>query len=218
MLTPRLPRFDSTGERVDILYNKKIDFETLDMFQKSHYKRYEYALEIIKTNDVCGDFACGTGYGSVMLSKKAKKVIGADINGEVIAAIQKRYRNVKNVQFITADLLNLSFNSEFDNVISFETVEHFTEENIFKLFQVFSKCLNPKGKLIISTPYMQERDEAALKLGHHFTFYIKEEIISNWLSAAGFEVLNFRYQNYDTHIIEDKLEKKDFIICVAQKR
>ncbi len=218
MLTPRLPRFDSTGERVDILYNKKIDFETLDMFQKSHYKRYEYALEIIRANDVCGDFACGTGYGSVMLSKKAKKAIGADINGEVIAAIQKRYKNVKNVQFITADLLNLSFNSEFDNVISFETVEHFTEENIFKLFQVFSKCLKPKGKLIISTPYMQERDEAALKLGHHFTFYINEEIISNWLSAAGFEVLNFRYQNYDTHIIEDKLEKKDFIICVAQKR
>ena len=218
MLAARLPRFDGTGERVDILYSKKIDFETLDMFQKSHYKRYEYAVEIIKANDICGDFACGTGYGSIMLSKRARKVIGADINAEVIKAIQKRYRSNKNVQFIAADLLNIDFNSEFDNIISFETIEHFTEENISKLLLVFGKSLKPGGKMIISTPYMQEKSEAALKLGHHFTFYIDEKVITNWLSAAGFDVLNFKYQNYATHYIQDELEEKDFIICAAQKR
>jgi len=218
MLAARLPRFDATGERVDILYSEKIDFETLDMFQKSHYKRYEYAVEIIKGNDVCGDFACGTGYGSVMLSKKAGKVIGADINAGVINAIKKRYRSKKNVQFIAADLLNLNFNSEFDDIVSFETVEHFTEENILKLLPIFGKSLKPGGKIIMSTPYMQEKSEAALKLGHHLTFHINEKVITGWLSVAGFDAVSFKYQNYATHTIQDELEEKDFIICVAQKR
>lgn len=211
-------RFDSTGERVDIIYNKKIDFETLDMFQKSHFKRYEYALDVIAASDICGDFACGTGYGAIMLSKKAASVIGADLNAEVVAAIQQRYRTSKNVRFITANLLDLSFDSEFDNIISFETIEHFTEENILKLLQVFGKSLKSGGKLVISTPYMQERSEAALKLGHHFTFYIDEKVIINWLSATSFDILSFKYQNYDSHIIEDHLKKKDFLICVAEKR
>ncbi len=218
LLTQVGPRFDATGERVDILYRKKIDFETLDMYQKSHYKRYEYALDVIAANDVCGDFACGTGYGSVMLSKKAAKVIGADINADVITAIQKRYRNHKNIQYITADLLDLSFDKEFDNIISFETIEHFTEENILKLLLVFSGCLKPGGRLIISTPYRQERSEAALRLGHHLTFCIDETVITNWLSAAGFQLVNFKYQNYDSHHIEDDLEKKDFLLCIAEKR
>jgi 2-polyprenyl-3-methyl-5-hydroxy-6-metoxy-1,4-benzoquinol methylase len=218
ILTPRITRFDSTGERVDIIYNKKIDFKTLDMFQKSHFKRYEYALDIIGVSDVCGDFACGTGYGAVMLSKKATKVIGADINAEVVAAIQKRYRTNKKVRFINANLLDLSFDAEFDVIISFETIEHFTEEDILKLLQIFGKGLKPGGKLVISTPYMQERSEAALKLGHHFTFYIDEKVIINWLSAAGFDILSFKYQNYDSHIIEDHLNQKDFLICVAEKR
>jgi len=218
MLAARLPRFDATGERVDILYRGKIDFDTLDMFQKSHYKRYEYAVEIINENDTCGDFACGTGYGSVMLSEKARKVTGADINAGVIKAIQKRYRSNKKVQFINADLLSISFNSEFDYIISFETIEHFTEENISRLLPAFSRALKPGGKIILSTPYMQEKSEAALKLGHHLTFYIDEKVITNWLSAAGFDVLSFKYQNYATHDIVDALEEKDFLICVAQKR
>ncbi len=211
MLAARRPRFDATGERVDILFNEKIDFETLDMFQKSHYKRYEYAIEVIRAGDICGDFACGTGYGSVMLSQKAGGVIGADINAAVVKAIQKRYQNKKNVQFMVADLLSLLFHAEFDNIISFETIEHFTEENILKLLPVFAEALKSDGKLIISTPYRQERDEAALKLGHHLTFYIDEKMVTGWLSAAGLDVLSFKYQNYATHHIQDELDQKPSI-------
>jgi 2-polyprenyl-3-methyl-5-hydroxy-6-metoxy-1,4-benzoquinol methylase len=218
MLAPNFQRYDSTGERVDIWYKNRVDFDMLDIYQKSHYRRYEYALTVIKSNELCGDFACGTGYGSVMLAKKAQKVVGADINNEVITAIKERYKKVNNVEFINDDLLNISFNNEFDNVISFETIEHFPEDKILSLLQNFNKSLKSKGKLIISTPYMQERDAAALKLGHHLTFYINEEKINNWFSATGFEPLDFKYQNYETHGIKGDLEKKDFIICIAQKR
>lgn len=211
-------KYDTTGERVDINYNDKIDFETLDMYQKSHYRRYEYAVKNVGQNEDCGDFACGTGYGSVMLSQKVNKVIGADINSEVVSAITKRYNKRNKVQFLEANLLHLNFESTFDTIVSFETIEHFTESNIELLLKVFHKAIKKNGKLIFSTPYMQENTEAALNMGHHLTFFINEQKIEQWLTGAGFIVESFMYQNYETHTLLAEIDKKDFIICKAQKR
>lgn len=210
-------KFDTTGERVDILYSSDMGFDAMDMYQKSHFRRYEFACDLTKPNETCGDFACGTGYGSIMISTKAKQVIGADINGEVITDIRKRYKSVNNVEFIQANLLDLKYESKFERIISFETIEHFTDEHIARLLQIFFLALKPGGQLIFSTPYMQEESEMALKLGHHHSFYINEEKIERWLGNAGFRVQDFKYQNYETHDILNNLESKDFIICVAAK-
>ena len=206
------------GERVDIQMNGNIDFNLLDTFQKNHWRRYEFAKEIIETGDVCGDFACGTGYGSIMLSEKASAVTGADINEVVITAIKKRYVQYDTINFLNENLLNLSFTDHFDCIVSFETLEHFNEANIRKLLSIYSKGLKKTGRLILSTPYMQEQSELAMKMGFHLTFYINEEKIKNWLEEAGLQIEVIKYQNYDTHNIVNELEKKDFLICVAHKR
>ena len=208
------------GERVDIQlqYSPDVDFSKLDMYQQNHFRRYEFAKEMVKQGDVCGDFACGTGYGSVMISGKAKEVIGADLDKVVIDAIRERYAAKKNVKFLNENLLNLSYNNYFDTILSFETIEHFTEEGIGLLLKIFAAALKKNGQLIFSTPYMQERSEAAMKLGFHLTFYINEVKIKNWLNEAGFKVELYRYQNYDTQSIEIELEKKEFIICIANKK
>ena len=57
-----------------------------------------------------------------------------------------------------------------------------------------------------------------MKMGFHFTFYINEVKIKTWLEEAGLQLQKIRYQNYDTHLIQDELNKKEFIICVAGKR
>ena len=207
------------GERVDIQLQGQtdIDFEKLDMYQKSHFKRYQFAKTIVQPGEVCGDFACGTGYGSVMIAEKAKHVTGADLDTVVVNAIKERYKEKQNVTFLNENLLHLTFANHFDTIVSFETIEHFTEENIKKLLKIYNVALKENGKLIFSTPYMQERSEDAVKLGFHLTFYIDEQKINSWLNEAGFKATIFKYQNYSTHHIHDKLDKKDFIICVATK-
>tara|TARA_R110002126_G_scaffold81030_1_gene200055 strand:- start:23 stop:766 length:744 start_codon:yes stop_codon:yes gene_type:complete len=205
------------GERVDIQLHMAFNFDKLDMYQKSHFKRYEFAENIITEGSVCGDFACGTGYGSVLISDKASKVIGADIDEEVITAIKERYKEKTNITFLNENLLNLKFDELFDTIISFETIEHFAEEDIKLLLKIFAKFLKENGQLIFSTPYKQERSEGAIKLGFHLTFYIDENKINEWLNEAGFKTESIKYQNYDTHNIQNDLEKKDFIICVARK-
>lgn len=206
------------GERVDIELNKNVDFEKLDIYQKNHWRRYEFAKEIIEPNDICGDFACGTGYGSIMLSDKASAVTGADLNAEVIAAIKERYKYCNTVNFLNENLLNLDIVNHFDSIISFETLEHFDEVNIARLLAIFSAALKPTGRLIFSTPYLQEQSEEAMKMGFHLTFYINEEKIKNWLYEAGMQLEVIKYQNYDTHIISYEPGKKEFIICVARKQ
>ncbi|MEO8413521.1 MAG: class I SAM-dependent methyltransferase [Ginsengibacter sp.] len=208
------------GERVDIQlqYSPDIDFNKLDMYQQNHYRRYEFAKQMVKDGDICGDFACGTGYGSVMVSGKVKEVIGADLDTIVINAIQERYSDIKNVKFLNENLLHLSYSNYFDTILSFETIEHFAEEDIERLLKIFAVAIKKNGQLIFSTPYMQEKSENAMKLGFHLTFNINEDKIGNWLNNAGFEIELLRYQNYDTHTIECLLEKKDFIICVANKK
>jgi len=207
------------GERVDIEFNSKIDYEKLDIYQKSHIKRYDFANSQIGLGSICGDFACGTGYGSILLSNKAGKVIGVDFNLKVIKAIKKRYKHIKNVEFLSDNLLNLQYISFFDTIVSFETIEHFSENDLIKLLKLFNKALVFNGSLFFSTPYMQEKSEGAIKLGFHLTFFINEEKIIEWLNLCGFEVESFSYQNYDTHLIEEELvlTKKDFIICKAKK-
>jgi 2-polyprenyl-3-methyl-5-hydroxy-6-metoxy-1,4-benzoquinol methylase len=206
------------GERVDIVNGLKINYEKLDLYQKNHFKRYEFASKVINNNDVCGDFACGTGYGSIMLSKKASQVFGIDINSEVISQITERYKSVKNVSFSDKNLLTLDYSNFFDTIVSFETIEHFKEEDILKLLELFSKALKQNGKLIFSTPYLQERSEDAIKLGFHLTFNIDENKIDEWLQKNGFEIEQIKFQNYDSHLITDNLEKKEFIICIARKK
>ena len=98
------------GERVDIQINESLNFESLDVYQKNHFRRYQFATQFIKAGDVCGDFACGTGYGSVMLAGIADRVVGADINGEVIKKIKLRYQALNNVEFIEK---NRAFNKVF---------------------------------------------------------------------------------------------------------
>lgn len=207
----------NNGERVDIQMQTEFNFDRLDIYQKNHFKRYEFAKEIVNFGDVCGDFACGTGYGTVLISDKAKEVIGADLDSIVINTIKERYEKKTNVTFLNENLLNLKFDMIFDTILSFETIEHFEEADIKLLLKIFAKSLKVNGKLVFSTPYMQEKSEAAMKLGFHLTFYIDENKIKGWLNEAGLKIESFKYQNYNTHIIEDDLEMKDFIICVAQK-
>lgn len=205
------------GERVDINLNERINFESLDVYQKNHFRRYEFAREIVNAGDVCGDFACGTGYGTVLIARKAKLVIGADLNTEVITKIKERYINDSNVTFLNENLLNLSYTNFFDSIISFETLEHFDEANIKKLLLIYKNALKKKGKIIFSTPFMQEKSDEAIKMGFHLTFYIDEQKIGEWLRESGFRIKMINYQNYDSHDIKNDLEKKDFIICVAEK-
>ena len=188
--------------------------ERLDVYEKNHLSRYRFAASLLGPQDVVGDFACGTGYGTVILAGKARHAYGCDRNARVITAVQSRYAFVMNATFLNADLLELTGLPPLDAVVSFETVEHLPEHQIPGLFSVFRHLLRPGGLFILSCPYRQEQTLAARL--HHRTFDIDEPRIAAWLEGAGFSPEEFLFQDYRTHSIRRAGPFADFVLCRAR--
>lgn len=120
-----------------------------------HLARYQFAIPYAKGRVL--DFACGSGFGSTMVAKAAKKeieeVVGIDLDEESIMYAKGAYyhplvtfRQENAVDPTLPEKLGL-----FDLIMSFETIEHVKEEQQF-LDNIFH-MLKPGGKLVISTPF-----------------------------------------------------------------
>ena len=204
---------ENNGERMDIDYYN-MNYNSFDIDQKSHYKRYELARTLVQEDFTVGDMACGSGYGSMMLSERCKEVHGVDIDATTIQEVNRRYGNESKVTFYNKNLLDIDFENKFDLITSFETVEHFEEGEIDKLMSNFHRALKPNGSLLFSTPYNQEKIPASMKW--HRTFYITEEKI-NGLVKNYFKIEKTWYQDYHSHTPNEEGLIKHFIVCKATK-
>ena len=94
-----------------------------DEIYQEHLERYRFACHYIKDLVVL-DAACGSGFGTRMMSDIAKKVYGIDISNESIEYAKEKYSN-KNIIYEQMDVAKLKYpDNFFDVVVSFETIEH----------------------------------------------------------------------------------------------
>jgi 2-polyprenyl-3-methyl-5-hydroxy-6-metoxy-1,4-benzoquinol methylase len=155
-------------ERMDALIED--DDYTNPIRRNFHLDRYNFALDFVKDKNVA-DVACGTGYGTRLLLEKgmAKHCIGVDIDEATVSYAQKTH-NVKGSKFVCSPAENVPLkNNSIDTLVSFETLEHVSDENI--LIEEFFRILKPGGKLIISTP----NEWPLSMMSHHTKEYDLEE-------------------------------------------
>lgn len=130
-----------TGER----FTDGHDIET----EIEHYHRYFFARSYCRGKDVL-DIASGEGYGSAILAQVAHSVVGVDICEEAVLHAQKAHVR-SNLKYLTGDVRHIPLEDKsVDVVVSFETLEHFYEHDLF--MQEVKRILRPGGFLIISTP------------------------------------------------------------------
>ncbi|KKR71428.1 MAG: Glycosyltransferase [Candidatus Woesebacteria bacterium GW2011_GWA2_40_7b] len=115
-----------------------------------HINRYQFAGGFVKKKKVL-DLACGSGYGSKMLSSAgANNVVGLDISRTAIEYAESKYGH-DNINFCVGDALKTDLVSgSFDVVVSFEFIEHIIKQNDFII--EIKRLLKSEGILIISTP------------------------------------------------------------------
>lgn len=116
-----------------------------------HYKIYQFATSFVRGKKVL-DAACGTGYGSELLAREAKEVVGVDYNIEIIKQCRRDYQNQKsNLSFELNDVIELNFPEDsFDVIASFETLEHV--KDFRKCLSEFRRVLKSDGLLLLSVP------------------------------------------------------------------
>ena len=134
-----------TGER----YVPGLDWPDISY---EHWHRYLYAAEFAAGKQVL-DIACGEGYGSAVLAEVAARVVGVDIDPEIVEFAAHKYQRA-NLEFRPgpAHAIPVTETEAFDLVVSFETLEHMTEEHQRQFLTDVKRLLKPEGVLLLSTP------------------------------------------------------------------
>jgi 2-polyprenyl-3-methyl-5-hydroxy-6-metoxy-1,4-benzoquinol methylase len=126
----------------------------LEDIEEKHLERYYYAEKFSDNKNIL-DAACGCGYGSYILAKKAKKVLRADNSDEALQYADKHYK-LPNIQSMKIDLeKEIQDIGLFDLIVSFETIEHLSPP-LHVTIKKFYNLLNQGGILIISHPEMEK--------------------------------------------------------------
>lgn len=130
-----------TGERFTTAMTGGIDHE--------HRHRYLVAAGLCAGKRVL-DVASGEGYGSGLLATVAADVVGVDVDPATIAHARQTYQR-DNLRFVASSATSLPLgDGTIDVVVSFETVEHFTEHDAF--MAEIRRVLVPGGLLVMSSP------------------------------------------------------------------
>jgi len=114
-----------------------------------HGNRYQFCQPLVSGKIVL-DGACGTGFGSYILAQaNAQHVDAIDISSEAINMAQRYYAHPK-IHFEVCDILSLAATSQYDIIVSFETIEHIADTE--KYLQGMQQALKPGGSFFVSTP------------------------------------------------------------------
>ncbi|QJR09953.1 Ubiquinone biosynthesis O-methyltransferase, mitochondrial [Usitatibacter rugosus] len=159
--TPQEPDLPFTGERFVPGAKGEIWIE--------HWHRYHFASRWAAGRVVL-DIACGEGYGSALLARTAAHVTGLDISEQAIDHANRVYAGLANTTFKCASCTRIPLaDASVDLAISFETVEHITEQKEF--LAELARVLKPGGVLLMSCPNKLEYTD---KRDYHNEFHVKE--------------------------------------------
>jgi SAM-dependent methyltransferase len=98
------------------------------------------------------DYGCGTGYGTLILSKAFRSVVGIDVDRETIDYCIATH-HAGNLRFELFDPMRQPYpNSSYDCVFSFQVLEHVPERLVGKYLSNIWSMLRPGGVAVLTTP------------------------------------------------------------------
>lgn len=119
-----------------------------------HVSRYAWAMEhFVERGSLVVDLGCGTGFGVELLSEKSKRVVGVDLDPDIVGLTTKL--GLDNAAFFCDNACLPGLNDRIgvkdaDVILSMETIEHL--EDYFSYIENAIAMLAPKGCFIVGTP------------------------------------------------------------------
>jgi SAM-dependent methyltransferase len=175
---PGVPPLELTGERT------LPDVPAENYWFRRHLAVYEWIAPRVAGGDVL-DMACGEGYGSDVLARRASSVIGVDGNPDAHEHARLRYGR-PGLSFERGLVETFGSASQFDAVVFLQTIEHV--QDAAAVLAHFRSLLRPGGVAFVSTPnVLTLAPPGAAKSGNpwHVREYRASEFGELCLSAFG---------------------------------
>jgi len=186
-----------------------------------HAKRYGFASQFCDGKDIV-DVASGTGYGSKILSRYAKRVVAMDLEPDGLRYGRLTF-DADHIRRSNADMRALPLaDDSADTVICFEAIEHITEHADF--VREVHRILRDDGTFVVSTPNLNvyglpENDNpyhVGMLSEKDFTdlleTFFEDVVLVNQERAAG----NRNYYDY-FNFTDDPSADKEIHIAVCAK-
>jgi SAM-dependent methyltransferase len=139
---PGVPPLTLTGERT------LPDVPAENYWFRRHLAAYEWIADRVDTARVV-DMACGEGYGSDLLARRAAAVVGLDANPEAHEHARLRYVR-PNLRFERGLVETFGQPGGFDAVVFLQTIEHLHDP--IAVLTHLRSLLAPHGTVYMSTP------------------------------------------------------------------
>lgn len=139
---PGVPPLELTGERT------LPDVPAENYWYRRHLAVYQWIAERVIGRRVL-DMACGEGYGSAVLARRAGSVLGVDANPEAFEHARLRYA-APNLSFERGLVETHGDPGSFDAVVFLQTIEHVQDPPA--VLEHFRSLLAPGGVAYVSTP------------------------------------------------------------------
>ncbi len=130
------------GERISLGVDTPVELV------QTHLSRYVWSLRFCEGKDVL-DVGSGTGYGTWLISTRAKTVIGVDQCAEAVAEAQSNFSG----HFLCLKMEDVDLEDTCDVVTCFEVLEHL--KNLDEGMAKIANFLKAAGVALISLPLHQ---------------------------------------------------------------
>ncbi len=148
------------AESHELIEEEKIRTKEEYVLHLIHTAAYEQASNLAENKKVL-DLGCNTGYGSNIISKSCKEIVGVDVSPKAISIASVRYTR-SGIKFLLIDGKRLPFSdNSFYLIVSFQVIEHIVNYNDY--ISEIKRVLAPGGIVLFTTPNALIRLDTGMK-------------------------------------------------------
>lgn len=151
------------------------------------------------------DIGCGTGNESIYLATKGFEVTGIDISEKAVSAARRKAKESNvNCSFITANVLEIPLNQQYDFVLDRACFHFLDPSERQKYIDNIGSLLKPNGTFLLIVSSDQESPKN--------TYQLSKEDIHDLFSNL------FDIQNVELVTLETHKEKAKPYICLMKRK
>lgn len=188
------------AEKHELIDGKSFHSKEEYVLHLMHQSAYVLASRMVDGKSVL-DLGCNTGYGTQILSRSAKRVVGVDVSHGAISAAKQKHGKV-GIDFQLIDGKKLPFaDGEFDVIVSFQVLEHIVDYDVY--LNELKRVLTHAGIVVLTTPNSVLRLDPGMKPWNpfhvrEFTHSQLKSLLDNYFTSVQISGLFAKEELYET--------------------